>query len=562
MQKVLYVYGGPDFHPTEASGKMLAELLAVDGRFTLEMTDNLEAFASLPGSDYAAVVVYTTGFFDDLTPAREQGLLQFVRNGGGFVGIHSATDSFRGSRAYVEMIGGEFLTHPEHHEFNVEIADKGHFITKRVPNYSVFDEMYHLQNFDPAAVTILAKTTWQGKTMPMAYSKAYGQGRVSYLANGHTQQAWKHPEFRKMLLRAVAWSAGAEEPERSIRCGLLGYGPAFNMGKGHAEWIDATPGLKTVAMCDAVPARVEAAKQELPNLEGYFTDVDEMLAMPDLDLVVIILPHNLHAPMTLKCLQAGKHVVLEKPFCITVAEANAMIDLAREKGLMLSLFHNRRWDGDYLTIRDIIDRGLIGEVFHIECGQASYQHPGFWWRSAKEISGGVMYDWGAHFLDWILNLVPARVTQVMGNFQKRVWNAVTNEDFGQVYLRFENGVTADYITSTISASSRPKWRINGTKGSIEQNWGDITLITFVNGIRQDSVVKVTLPGYGSTEYYRNVADHLLLGEELAVKPEQARRVIGVIEAAQLSARQGASVPPCERCEDDPAATNPFSGAAV
>ena len=272
--------------------------------------------------------------------------------------------------------------------------------------------------------------------------------------------------------------------------------------------------------------------------------------MPELDLVVIILPHNLHAPMTLKCLQAGKHVVLEKPFCITVAEANAMIDLAREKGLMLSLFHNRRWDGDYLTIRDIIDRGLIGEVFHIECGQASYNHPGFWWRSEKEISGGVMYDWGAHFLDWILNMVPARVTQVMGNFQKRVWHAVTNEDFGQVYLRFANGATADYITSTISASSRPKWRINGTKGAIEQNWGDITLITFVNGIRQDSVVKVTLPGYGSTEYYRNVADHLLMGEELAVKPEQARRVIGVIEAAQLSAQQGASVPPPARCEDD------------
>ncbi len=80
--------------------------------------------------------------------------------------------------------------------------------------------------------------------------------------------------------------------------------------------------------------------------------------------------------MTLKCLQAGKHVVLEKPFCITVAEANAMIDMAREKRLMLSLFHNRRWDGDYLTIRDIIDRGLIGEVFHIECGQAGYRSPG------------------------------------------------------------------------------------------------------------------------------------------------------------------------------------------
>jgi len=562
MKKVLYVYGGPEFHPTEAAGKMLAEMLAADGRFHLEMTESLDAFATLPGSEYVAVVVYTTGFYEEMTPAREKGLLEFVRNGGGFVGIHSASDSFRDNREFIDMLGCEFLTHPEHHEFSVEITDKNHYITTRVPNFSVYDEMYHLENFDPAQVTLLASTTWQGKKMAMAYAKSYGQGRVSYLANGHTLQVWKHPEFRKLLLRAIAWSAGAKQPNKVIRCGLLGYGPAFNMGKGHANWINDTPGMKVVAMCDATPARVAAAKEELPGLQGYFTSLDEMLAMPDLDLVVNILPHNLHAPMTLKCLEAGKHVVLEKPFCITVDEANAMIDKAREKGLMLSLFHNRRWDGDYLTIRDIIDRGLIGDVFHIECGQAGYNHPGFWWRSDKAISGGVMYDWGAHFLDWILNLVPAKVTQVTGNFQKRVWNAVTNEDFGQAYIRFENGVTADYITSTISASSRPKWRINGTKGAIVQDWGDITLITFVNGIRQDSTVKVTLPGYGSTEYYRNVADHLLLGEDLSVKPEQARRVIGVIEAAQQSSQLGTSVPPPDRCEDDPAATKAFISAGV
>ena len=135
-----------------------------------------------------------------------------------------------------------------------------------------------------------------------------------------------------------------------------------------------------------------------------------MLAMPDLDLVVNILPHNLHAPMTLCAWKPGKHVVLEKPFCITVARSQRDDRRGTAEGLMLSLFHNRRWDGDYLTIRDIIDRGLIGDIFHIECGQGNYGHPGFWWRSDKAISGGVMHDWGAHFLDWILNLVPSPVS--------------------------------------------------------------------------------------------------------------------------------------------------------
>ena len=548
MQKILYVFGGPEFHPTEASGKMLKEILASDGRYELEMTPDLDALAALPGGAYAAVVVYTTGFDNELTPAREKGLLDFVSGGGGFVGIHSATSSFHGSRAYFDMIGAEFLTHPEQHEFKIEIVKKDHYLTTRMPDFSLYDEMYHLQGYDPARVTLLAQTMWQGKTVPMAYTRDYGKGRVVYLANGHTAQTWKHPEFRKLLLRAVTWSVGADIPAKTVRCGLLGYGPAFNMGKGHAGWINATPGMQTIAVCDASPARVEAARSELPDLQGYFTSLDEMLAMPDLDLVVNILPHNLHAPMTMRCLQAGKHVVQEKPFCITVAEANEMITLAHSKGLMLSLFHNRRWDGDYLTIRSLIDKGLIGEVFHIECGQAGYGHPGFWWRSDKTVSGGVMHDWGAHFIDWMLNLVPAKITQVTGNFQKRVWNSVTNEDFGQVYIRFANGCTADYITSNISASSRPQWRINGTLGSIERNWGDLTLVSYANGFRQESVIKVTLPGYGSTEYYRNVADHLLFGEELIVKPEQARRVIGVIEAGQISSQKGVSVPPPEGCE--------------
>jgi predicted dehydrogenase len=351
------------------------------------------------------------------------------------------------------------------------------------------------------------------------------------------------------LVRCIAWTAGAEKPNKTINCGMLGWGPVCNMGKGHHDWISSQPGLRAYAMCDADPARVEVAKKEAPDLAAYHTSLDEMLKMPDLDLIVNILPHNLHAPMTLKILEAGKHVVLEKPFCITIDEANAMIAKAKEKGLMLSLFHNRRWDGDYLIIKDLISRGLIGKIFRIECGQEGYNHPGYWWRSVKDISGGCMYDWGAHFLDWILNLVPeAKITQVTGDFQKRVWHGVTNEDHGEAFIRFDNGVVADYITSNISAIGRPKWRICGTLGAIKADWGDIDLVSYASGVRLESKVKVNLPEYGSTQYYRTVADHLLFGEELVVKPEQARRVIAVIDAAQRSSASGKSEAPAPGCE--------------
>jgi predicted dehydrogenase len=225
-----------------------------------------------------------------------------------------------------------------------------------------------------------------------------------------------------------------------------------------------------------------------------------------------------------------------------------MIDKAREKDRMLTLFHNRRWDGDYLAIRDLIGRGLIGEIYHIECGMGSYTPPRYTWRFEKETSGGVMHDWGAHIIDWMLNLVPSKITQVTGDFQKRVWNSVTNEDHGEVYIRFENGVTADFMISNIAALIRPKWTILGTKGAIQSDWDEeIHLVSYASGTRLDSRTKVT-PAYGCLQYYRNVADHLLMGEELVVKPEQARRVIGVIDAGLRSSELGKSVDPAEGCE--------------
>ena len=249
-KKVLMLVGGP-WHANERAGAVLENVLkAWGGRWQLTITFDLDALASLPTSDYAAVIVYTTGFRDDLTAPREKGLLTFVKNGGGLIGVHSAADSFRASRAYVEMLNAEFLTHPHFHEFPVTIVDKWHYLTARVPDFTIPDEMYHLQSYDPSKSHLLAETFWQGKKMPMATCRAFGKGRVVYIALGHDLRSWNHPEFQKLLCRALDWSQGAELPTRTVQCGVLGYGPAFNMGKGHGEWMNATAGLKTVAACD------------------------------------------------------------------------------------------------------------------------------------------------------------------------------------------------------------------------------------------------------------------------------------------------------------------------
>lgn len=551
MIRVLYIYGGPEFHPTQWAGEKLKEFAAEDGRFEIDTTDDLDSLSKLPGGKFDVVVDYTTFFNDDLAGARADGLFGFVKNGGGYVALHSAADSFRGNRAYVEMIDGEFLTHPEQHEFSVNIKDHDHYITTRMPDFPVFDELYHLQNHDPSKVALLASTPYRGEEKPMLYVREYGKGRVVYVAPGHTYTTWKNSDFQKLVIRSMAWASGVDKPEKQIRCGILGYGPAFNMGKYHADAINATKGLVTTAVCDANPDRVAAAKADMPGLSGYHTCLNDLLKNPEVDLVVDILPHNLHAQTAIQCLNAGKHVVVEKPFCITVAEANAMIDAYVNNNVMLSIFHNRRWDPDYLLIREVAASGMIGDIFHIEAGFGSYSHPGFWWRSDKAVSGGVMHDWGAHFIDWILNLVPSKITQVNGDFRKLVWNAVTNEDHGQAIVRFENGTTADILASTIWASVRPRWRILGTKGSLtalNEEYGTFELVSHATGVPVTSKVKPRVNHVTAGLYYRNIADHLLMGEKLEVKAEHGRRTIAIIEAAMKSSELGHSVPVAGGCE--------------
>lgn len=219
-----------------------------------------------------------------------------------------------------------------------------------------------------------------------------------------------------------------------------------------------------------------------------------------------------------------------------------MIAASKAAGTMLSIFHNRRHDGDFLALKEAIDKGMIGEVYHIEAGFSGYGKPGTWWRSNKEISGGNFYDWGAHFIDWILNLVPQPVTGVTGHYIRKVWLETTNEDHTQAYIHFANGCIANLVMSNIDRSSRPRWRISGTTGAIVDTGNNaFTLHTAVDGFP----ATVTIP-YKKTDwqvYYNGIAAHLLQGAELDVKPEEGRRIISILEAAERSSAAGCTEVP-------------------
>jgi len=326
---------------------------------------------------------------------------------------------------------------------------------------------------------------------------------------------------------------------QAIRVGLIGYGPQFGMGKHHAGDIAQTNVLETVAVADIDPKALRQVRKDLGEEILTFDSANKMLAADVVDMCVIITPHNTHARLAMQCLAAGKHVVVEKPMCLSYREAEKMIQAARDNDRMLTVFHNRRWDGDYMAIKKAIADGLIGEVFHIEAYMGGWSKPRDWWRSDKQISGGAFYDWGAHFLDWTLGLIPeARMTHITGFFHQDVaWKRFSNEDQVQAIVRFDTGCVADVQISSVAFAGRARWRILGTKGTIEDwNGGSFTVYTQIKGY--PTQIDVDYQERQWQEYYRNIAAHLTRGTELVVKPEEAARTIAIMEYAERSSKQG------------------------
>ena len=533
-KKVLVLLGG-GYHEFDECGRILDAFLKATDRFDVTCTTDRDVLTSLRRRRYAALVVFTQG--GQLTAKQETGVIDFVERGGGLVGIHCASDSFTKNKGYMQLIGSQFAGHGAVVPFDVTVSDENHPLAARVQKFRITDELYILKqhaDFEP-----YLQAYWQNVAHPMAYTRTQGEGRVGYLALGHGVEAFNHPTFQSQLIRQLRWVCGETEVfDRVIGCGIVGYGGAFNMGKLHAEAINACQGLETVAVCDTDESRLELAEEDFPGIKTY-SRIDRMLEDVEVELCVLVTPHNTHAPLAIQCSKAGRHVVCEKPFCLTIKEATDMIRAAKRSGTACSVFHNRRRDADFLTIKGLIDGGAIGELYQVEANAGGYGYPGDWWRSNKAVSGGAFYDWGAHFIDWILNLVPRRVESVYGFFPpKRVWHHVTNEDHCWTAIRFEGGVLATFEQSSIAAVGKAKWRILGTRGGITMGENDTIKLVQIetDGRRVESTVPYVEGDWHG--YYRAMADHLILGDPLEVTPESARRVIGVLSLAEQSSAKG------------------------
>jgi len=376
---------------------------------------------------------------------------------------------------------------------------------------------------------------------------------VGLLTTGTEPATLRNPAMQQLIHRWIRRALGlADGP--AVRVGILGYGA---IGHEHSAAIAAVDGLVLAGVCDKSPERIDVARTLAPDLTAY-EDGDELLASPDVDLIVVSTPPNTHAEWALRAIEAGKHVVVEKPFCLTTAEADEMIGAATSADRLLTVYQNRRWDADYLTVKRLVRSGAIGDVFHYESFVGGYGHPCNFWHSDEEVSGGAVYDWGSHFLDWILDLLPQPVVSVTAAAHKKRWHDVTNADHSRVTIAFADGAEAEFVHSDLAAAMKPKWYVLGTEGAIVGHWRQERVVSrsAIGTLVEDplaasesparitmhapdgSVTDVAVPPAPRVPFHRELADFLSTGAPMSVTAAGSRRNISVMEAATASAREG------------------------
>lgn len=338
-----------------------------------------------------------------------------------------------------------------------------------------------------------------------------------------------------------------------VRVGIVGFGLAGSVF--HAPLIRSEPRLSL--------RRVSTSRSDEAARAGIAVaaSADALIADPDIDLVVIASPNRTHHPLAMAALEAGKHVVIDKPMAVSTEEADALIALAAERKRVLTVFHNRRWDGDFLTVRGIVDEGVLGEILLFEAHWDRFR-PALkqGWREADEPGAGLLADLGPHMIDQALLLFgpPEAVTADLA--AQRV--EATADDYFDMTLHHGRR-RVRLAASTLVAAPRPRFALHGTGGSFvkygldpqeallkagaaptdpefgEDGAGQAGILTGADG---RSTPVPTRPGRYRA-FYEAVADAILIGAPVPVAPGDARAGLAIIEAARRSASEGArSVP--------------------
>ena len=334
---------------------------------------------------------------------------------------------------------------------------------------------------------------------------------------------------------------------------VIGYG---GMGGWHCSHLLKSDVANLAGIFDIKEERQEAARQA--GIKAY-DSFEAVLADPAVDILTLAVPNDCHKDYAIRAVRAGKNVISEKPVTLCSADLQEMIDAAEESGKLFTVHQNRRWDADFLSMKQVYESGVLGPVFNIESRvHGSRGIPGDW-RQLPEHGGGMMLDWGVHLLDQALQMIPEKISTVYA-----VMDHVTNElvdDGFKLDIRFESGLNFHVEVGTSNFVNLPRWYMQGRDGTaIIYDW-DLSgkIVRCENWDEKDVVPVVTAAGLTKTmaprddktiaehpvpkpdpdvhDFYRNVCRAIDGLEPQLVTHPQMMRVMKVMEAAFESDRQ-------------------------
>jgi scyllo-inositol 2-dehydrogenase (NADP+) len=367
----------------------------------------------------------------------------------------------------------------------------------------------------------------------------------------------QHPRPAQCRPLRVKWEGVCYHSTMSLRLGIVGYG---RIGADHARWIAAAAGLSAVAVSDPVPQR-----RELAGRAGLKSVADHahLFKDPDIDAILIATPTSMHFEQAACALRMGKHVMIEKPMTTGLDTARQLVELAERCGRVLSVFHNRRWDIDFLTLKRAIDEGVFGRVVNVESrlGQwascvgpaAPEWRPG--WRNEAGFGGGGLFDWGSHFLDQVWRMKwPARPTNVFAQLRGNVW---TNDcdDLARVCIDFDDGSIAMVEVNTTTTQPLPRWHVDGTAGSASSPfsldfdtgvWAELSFSSA--GASEPRTLPRAVDGLSEIQLWERFASACRGEGEPAVRPRSVLPTMLLLEAARQSSASGRVITLGDRVE--------------
>lgn len=335
-----------------------------------------------------------------------------------------------------------------------------------------------------------------------------------------------------------------------LRVGLIGYG--FASKTFHAPLIAGTPDVELAAISSSDEGKVHA---DWPQVT-VVADPQALLEDPSLQLIVIPTPNDTHFPLAKAALNAGKHVVVDKPFTVTLSQARELDALAKAKGLLLSVFHNRRWDSDFLTLKQLLKEGTLGDVRYFESHFDRFRpEVRQRWREMKGAGSGIWYDLGPHLLDQALQLFGAPVAINVDMAEMRPGAQTT--DYFHATLTYPQRRVVLHASMLVAAES-PRYVVHGMRGSYvkygldpqedrlkagdfppAEEWGydmrdGVLTLADGEGVKEETLM--TQPG-NYPAYYAAVRDAISGRGNNPVTAEEAIQVMELIELGLQSAEK-------------------------